>query len=273
MNSLKRIAYLLKKDVVEIYRPAVLVSATVAGVLLVVSLLICIFGDGSAARASFPQGVQGHDVVFGLLLVLGGALITSRAFSEVHDRSRNHEWFMLPASTLEKFLNRLVLTSVGYSIIVIVGYFAATAITAGITLAVTGNHLGIFNPLDREVWQAVANYWLAQSIFLFGAAYFRKTHFVKTVLSVIVLAISLGIFTAIVLRIVFTGYFDGLEPTAELARLFENFDDRFIWFGWGERLARTLSVIANIIRWGVIGPLFWTLTYFRLRETEVSHGV
>ena len=273
MNSVKRLRYLFRRDAVELYRPVSVIYAAGAGAILLISLIVCLFGNVDPTRAFIRGGGDGHVKVFSLLLFVGGAIITSRAFSEVHNRVKNHEWFMLPAATWEKFATRLLLSSVGYSIALLIGYFFATAISAGLTLAVTGLHTGVFDPTGREALRMVAEYFVVQSVFLFGSALFRKNHFVKTVLSIIVLIIAFGLFAGVVFRLVFAGYFDGMNPTDELQRLLESLGNRIAWAGRFGNLERIARVVSEIIHWAIIAPLFWAMTYFRLREAEVSHGV
>ena len=45
-----------------------------------------------------------------------------------------------------------------------------------------------FSPFDALSWLLVPHYLVAQALFFLGAAWFRKTHFVKTVGAVVALA-------------------------------------------------------------------------------------
>ncbi len=269
-GTLRRIRLLLKRDIAEVLRPVALSAATVAGIVLLFYLM---HGISTHTPTLVIGTAGGHQAVFRQLLYIGGLIVTSRAFREVHDKARNHDWFMLPASTAEKFVARLLLTSVGYASAVLVGYFLATVLAAGIAGVLTGSSPGIFNPLDREALRAVHNYWIMQSIFLFGAAYFRKLHFIKTILSLVVFFIALSWVAAAVFRIVFTGYFDGMMPQASLLELLRNAGKDTPWH---ESLAATsgiVRVVVGVIYQALLAPFFWIATCVRLHETEVSDAV
>lgn len=83
----------------------------------------------------------------------------------------------------------------------------------------------------------------------------------------------MSVIAGIVFRIVFAGYFDGMEPTSELMYLFEDFGHQTVWQGRLERFVRGLARTAEVVYWSALAPFCWVVTYFRLREAEVSHGV
>ena len=282
MNALKRtlsgrrIGLLLRKDVTELFRVGLVPAGAVAGVILiayVVSAVITFLGLGNSSSFNSSALIHSHSVVFSLLLFFGGIIVTSKAFQESHNNTKNHEWFMLPASTLEKFIVRLVLTTLGWTAVAVVGYFLATALSAVVSIVLTKEHFGVFSPFNRSVLLTILNYWVVQSIFLLGAAFFKKHHLVRTVLSLIVTGIAFAFFSGLVVRIVFAPYFDGVRPTPEMMHLFENFGDQISWESDFEGTARTLRIVFEVLYWALFAPACWVISYFRLKETEVSHGV
>ena len=274
MNSLSRTGLLLKRDAVESYRSGLITAAAVAGVILVIYVVSAVINFGFGGRsAAAVESDWGHPVIFSIILILGGLIVASRAFHEAHDNSRNHEWFMLPAATLEKLASRVLLVTIGYTVIVLIGYFLTTALSAGISIILTGGHFGVFTPFRRDVLLVILHCWVVQTVFIVGAAYFRKHHFVRTVLSLIVIGIVLSIFAGVIFRIAFSGYFDGMDPTNEFTQLFEGFGSRSDWVLRFDRTAKTVRVIGEVVYWAFLAPVMLTAAYFRLRETEVSHGV
>ncbi len=266
---------MIRRDLTELYRAALIAAAAVAGVVLIGYVLTAIVNKIGGGGGNYDDhgSTIAHTVIFAQILFVGGFIVTSRAFHESHDNTKNHEWFMLPASTVEKLIVRLLLSTIGYTVAVIAGYFLATALSAAVAYVITGVHFGVFNPFSKEVLLSILHYWVAQSIFLLGAAYFKKLHIVKTVLAMILIGIGISIVSGLVFYFVFSGYFDAMQPTSELIQLFENFDNRSVWIRQVSRTARTLRTIGEVLYWAALAPTCWIIVYFRLRETEVSHGV
>ena len=264
----RRLAAFVRKDLFEGYRSILVIAAAVFGVLLV------IYGISMAGGPKIVDGDRTiHSVLFGILLFIGGYVASSRAFREAHDRTRNHDWLMLPSSTLEKLTARLVLTSVGYAAGVVIFYSVFSVVAAGLSSLIFGGHRGLFAPWTREVGLMLANYLVMQSVFLVGAAFFRKNHFVKTVLSLTVIGFVALILLAVTVRLVFADYFTGMEPSRDLAAFFEGFEDNAGWELNLGRTGRSIATTLKVLYWSALAPICWVIAYFRLRETEVKDGV
>ncbi|MBT3272350.1 MAG: hypothetical protein HN368_04280 [Spirochaetales bacterium] len=274
--NLKRFGLLVKKDTLESYRQGLIIGAAVFGVFLIIYLIsMFTLARGGEVTVGFSPVAMRNDFHFGLftpLLFIGGFIFTSRAFYESHSRVRSHDWFMLPASTLEKFTERLALSSVGYALGAALLYTLFSIISAGISQAIFKASFPIFNPLTRTAILLMLNYIVVQSIFLLGAAYFRKNHFVKTVAFLIASAIILGILAAVAVRFVYWDYFKGLVPTGELEALFEG-NSTWRVTERLENLGRAIELTAKIFYWVVFAPLLWIVAHTRLREVEVKDGV
>lgn len=259
MNALTldfdRTTMLMRNDVRINLRGLLTAIGAVVGAFLVFDLIGLAFG----------QVPEGRDGTFAVILVIGGYIITSTSFADLHDAKKATHYLTLPGSTIEKYLGRLVLTTVGWSIATIVFYMTATALSAAIGLAVFGRAGEVFLPVTRTSWEAIGSYIVTQSVFFFGAVYFKKHHFLKTVLSTVVIAFVFALVAMVVMRIVFIGEFAGLLPTeAELERVFGDTVTLAV-----RRFAEVMEVIGKIVYWAVVPLYFWILGYRRMRETEV----
>ena len=274
--SPRRIGRLFRKDIVELHRQSLVMVGAVFGVYLAIYLLsVFTFTRGGNVTIQLGAGTGRqnlHQVLFALLLFFGGFIVTSRAFYEAHSRFRNHDWLMLPASTLEKFAERWFLTSIGYAVAAVLSYSLFSVVSAGIARALLKSSYAVFNPLSRTTVELCLNYVVAQSFFLLGAAYFRKNHFIKTVLALLGVSIALTFFTAVVFRIVYWDFFKGVAPNVAFAELGEEIE-RSVRSRNLERTATGLETAANWIKWALLLPTVWTIAFFRLKETEVKDGV
>ena len=247
--SLGRLWWLLRADLTGGYRSLLTVSAVLAGVILI-TLLTPVRG---------PAAVQGVFVTwFGGMLYVWGAIASSRAFSELHDKTRNEAYLLLPASAIEKTLARLLPVTVGLIVYLLIFTAVVSLPVAGLSRLSLYPGIGLFNPLDPQVWPIVARYLVFQSYFFLGAAWFRKQHFIKTTLVAVVVA-------GTILSIVLTSY--------------------FIWVRLGSPVpSESISIpgTAGMLRlieahgtaFTVMVPVAgWTLAWLRVRETQVSDGI
>ena len=199
-----------------------------------------------------PAGSDFHAAFFPLALVAGGLLFSSTLFAELADKPRAHAYLTLPISMLERWTVRLLLSTVGYVAVALTGYFLVTLLASGISQLIRGQSHPVFAP-SLDEWRIVLGYLVSSSLFLFGAVYFRRWNALKVVMSLAGLFLGLalaGTGVSWLLLSEFTGNFDPL-----MARV--------------PHVMEAVDVGVRIFFWGIMGPLFWFLTWLRLRETEV----
>ncbi len=257
--SLDRLGYLLKKDIAGIVTKTLIVTGAVAAFILFISAL---------NAYNRPDSGQFYFRFFKDILFFGGFIITAGSFTDMHKKETAQNFLLLPASTFEKFLSRLILTSAGYAVITIAGMMLLSYISEGINILIFSRHNGLFNPLNKNVWLLVAHYMVTQSIFFLGSVYFRKYNFIKTINVIFLFVILVSIVLFLFLRIVFFDFFSNffkLDPSAYS-------------FRWGisnvypENLSSLVTFI-KISYWIIPAPLFWIISYFRVKEAEIKNAV
>ena len=241
--SVARAWYALRADLQQ-QRRAVLVGAGAAAALI---LAVNVTSANNALGAGF------HAAFFPLVLVVGGLLFTSTLFADLHDKPRAHAYLTLPISTLERWAVRLLLSTVGYAVVALVGYFLVTLLGAGVSQLIWGRSHAVFTP-DADAWRTVLSYLVTSSLFLFGAVYFRRWHAIKVILGVAALWVALLLLGAGLAWLLFSGHLDA--RTLNIA-------------GIPPRLQEAVELGAKVFFWGIMGPLFWFLTYRRLSRAEV----
>ena len=199
-----------------------------------------------------PAGSDFHATFFPLALVAGGILFTSTLFAELTDKPRAHAYLTLPVSTLERWAVRLLLSTVGYAAVALAGYFLVTLLGAGISELIRGQSLPVFAPALDD-WRIVLGYLVSSSLFLFGAVYFRRWNAFKVVMSLAGLFLGLALVAAGASWLLFSEFTGNFDPI--MARV--------------PHVIEAVEVGVRIFFWGIMGPLFWFLTWLRLRETEV----
>jgi len=259
----KRLFNLIRRDIYLNGRSIFITSITLSAVIVVLTVLNNI-GNNSGFS---------HFNNFAMILFFAGYIITAMAFLDMHSKNRAYEWFMIPASIPEKFIAQLIITSAGWSVLFLVNYTLSSLAGEGFNLLIFGyRHAHLFNPFAVSTLTAVLHYLITQSVFLFGAAYFRKSHFVKTSLSIILFVIFIAVLSVFIGRIFFFQYYK------EIIKPGNNFNLSMYYgwdnFGYGFRsFLKTGAVIGKIVYYTLFAPFFWLLAYLRITEKEVKNGV
>ena len=218
--------------------------------------------------ATFPMEV--YSEMFPGFLLLGGFITTSMMFSEdMFSKDSQHNWLMLPATNLEKFLSKALVSTIAYPIAVILVFFLTSVVTEPIQLLIFGSPVGLFNPFkDNDLMMLLAQYWVWNSVFILGAAYFHKAQFVKTVLAVGVIALGFGALTLLFTRLVFAIKFGSSVPMFDS---FMYFDSRYLQNSLTS--IKVFSGITKVLYYAAL-PLFCLVTaYFKVEEVQATDAV
>lgn len=258
-----RFARVLNKEFQENKRNLFIYSITI-----ILFLLVQEVGGALILRLTGmpPTPGDGYLSNFSIFLFLGGFITTSIIFSQdMFSRIGQHNWLMLPASRFEKFMAKSLLTAIAYPIALGVLFTVTSLLTEALALLLFANPFEMFNPISKHVGLLMLHYVATQSIFLLGATYFRKNHFVKTVLSLGIIGIILGVLATIFVRIFFAPYFTGpfgfhvsIDPS---------------WMNNHQSLITVGRWIGNILYWAAL-PLFcWFTAYLRVKEVQSTDAI
>jgi hypothetical protein len=258
--SPQRLGLLIRHDLASQRKSLTTGFLVIAGVAFGIFVLASATGGTSAVLAN----------VFVNVLLIGGYVTSSMAFSELHDSKTGTHYVMLPGSTLEKYTAKLLITSVGWTVAVIVVFAIGTVLGYLVSLVFFAENPGVYLPASRGVWISIGTYLVTQSIFLFGSIYFRKVAFLRTALSVIVVAISLGIIYLIAIRIFFAPAFTGVFETVRgVEQMITGPNGASISEFAAQSILPVFETLQKVLLWVVTPVFFWVVGVMRLRETEV----
>jgi hypothetical protein len=245
--SLRRLALVLRNDVMRTYRSVLLISGTAALVALVVSL-------GGAYDGAVEQGSTFYRGFFIAMLFAWGTIATSVCFGDLHGRGTNTAFLLLPASALEKTVSRLLLHTVGLIAYLLLLTTLLSWLLEGINTVWIDERRELFSPLDGIGWSLLPHFLVAQALFFLGAAWFRKFHFVKTVGAVLAIQIGLSVIAVLLIRLI--------GPIRCLnANCYE-----LPWLDW-------VTDAAPFVYFYLLPPFCWFVAWLRVSETQVSHGI
>ncbi len=239
--SMARAWHALRADLHQQSRAVLVGTGAAAAVILIANVF-----------SPEPTGSDFHAAFFPLALVAGGFLFTSTLFSELPDKPRAHAYLTLPISTVERWAVRVLLSTVGYVAVALAGYFLVTLLGAGLSQLIRGWSHPVFAP-SMDDWRIVLGYLVTSSLFLFGAVYFRRWNALKVVLSLAGLALGLVLIAVGLAHLLFSEFRGDVDLIVETA----------------PRIGEAIEAGAKVFFWGIMGPLFWFLTWLRLSETEV----
>jgi len=255
--SIRRLALLLRRDFSAGYKSVIIAMAAVGGFVILVTV-VSAFG-----RELGPM----HQAMYYPLLFLGGYIATSLVFKELHLNGQSVFYLTLPGSSLEKFLSKLLVTSIGYAFGSLFFYTAVSSAAEGINRLIFGYGHPFFNPFERTTMIAVAVYLVTQAVFLVGSVYFRKLAFIKTNLYIWLFGLVVVILVAVIAWLIFRDYAIGnrIELDPYFQRLGESGEMQTVLGPMAEKFAQ----VAKVLFWGIMAPVCWVISYLRLRETEV----
>lgn len=234
--NLKRLYQLIINDLRMHAKTILIVTLT----LMMLSVLMPFYVTGSAGTYLF-------------ILYVGGIIITSLAFNDIHDRTKANLYLTLPCSNLERFLSKWFLTSIGFAIGVLIIYFIFSLVIAALNFFLFRHPLNIFQPI---LWSSIWKYILLQSIFLFGAIRFKRFSFIKTMFFICFVTFCLSVVAIGSLWLLF-GYFDIQHNTM----LIET------------HMPESLRYVIKFFFlsfWVILAATFWYFTYSRITNYELS---
>lgn len=257
-----RILSLMRLSFIEQRKSLAIAAGATFGALTVIYLLNLIGGRAWAF----------HEGFFPMVLMIGGIIVTSLAFIDLHLPEKSQAYLMLPVSAADRVIERVLTTNLFFVLAVSLAYGLFSLVAAGLGELLIGRSFGLYLPVSGEGLEAIKGYALLHAIFLFGAVYFRRKNLLKTLLSLAVLGMAFAFFSAFLAWIAFGDYRD-----MAAAGLFSGMaiDDGLVasqMMRFAD-LARTLSRILRFFFTYALTPILWVLTWLRLRETEVVHGV
>lgn len=245
--SIKRVALLMQRHVFYNLRIYLTSFAAFSSLLIIISLLNTLTSNGQFSKEII--------IVLGeVFLFWGGMFLTSNIFKELSSKHRGWLYMMLPANPSEKILSYWLLTTIGYTVMVSLTLIASSIIISVFSTPIFKTAFYVFNPFAADYLAVLTLYCITQSLFFFGAIYFKKHNFIKTILSLCAFIAILGVIAVPIIYLLF-------GSTSIDSSNFNLVDDHFFTVA--------LPNIAKVLYYGFMVPFFITVSYFKFKEREV----
>ncbi len=248
--SFRRLYLLLRRQLLSNASAWLIAFGAVAGSLLVLSLLVAYFQ---------PANLAALTGLYFTVMFIGGYIFTSNIFGELHHAQRSYQYLTLPVSTTERLFSAWIITAIVFPVIAVLS-MALIVLIANLVMNFTFDVTPFQSVFSKGSWTSVKVYMVTQSVFLLGAAYFRKNNFLKTVLALFVVSVIFQIV------IVTTAYFV-FSPFAEEGAF--NIGPQHMSQQMENVFLTHVPATARVIFWYLTIPFFLIVTWFSLKERQV----
>jgi len=214
--NFNRFILLLKVELLQNKRSLLIQFAAVFGLLTIFALM-----NANGEPSDDPEFIDFHYLWFPIILLIGGILFTSKSFGELDEKTGAHHYLTLPASTLEKFISKWLITSIGFATVFSISYWLYALISNGLCDGIFGHApkaFSLFEPHHEydgnSILIFVKIYLAIQTSYLLGAIMFRKYVVFKTPLAALAILFASVFVFYLITRIIFWDSFNGfsLEP-------------------------------------------------------------
>jgi hypothetical protein len=247
-----RVGRLLWMDILGRYRAIFMTTAVFAALIIVTSTVAVLVNRPEAKIMDF----------WFLVMALGWAAVESSfSFRELHDKSRNEAFLLVPASALEKTLSRLLIATVGLGVYIVVFTLVMTVINDVLVRALANVQASSIDFFNAWTLTAIGCFIVNQSLYFLGAAWFRRWHFVKMALVLNTVPTALSWIAVLAFALLFSNFQVPSEAQInEFVVLYSGF-------------VLPLWTFAKIFFFAVIPVFCWVVAWMRVRETQVSYGI
>ena len=247
--DLKRLYLLTRRQILSERTGWLIALTAVAGIMLVISLFVAYFNP-VLMPALTPSYLS--------IMFLGGYIFTSSIFNELHYPQKAVHFLTLPVSTTERLLAAWIITGILFPIFSLI-LIALIVFIANLIMNLTLDLTPFNHAFSNGGAGAFRSYLITQSVFLLGAAYFRKYNFLKTLLAIFVFIVAITIITATFGWIIFSP-FSGQEFVE---------GDQSSTININNLLIERVPALARFVYFYVGVPFFLVVTWFTLKERQV----
>jgi hypothetical protein len=236
---LSRIAFL------DEWRPFFLAGAIIGGL---------VFLYGLAAQTS------GRGGFIGLALIIG-VVLSSKIFNDLYTPEQGTAYLMLPASLEEKFLVKLLATTVVYFVYIVLVMLVANTLAGTANYLFHGTNNTFYNPFTDDLWSKFKTYVFFHSIFFVSSLYIKKNSFLKTIL------VCLGISFLVMLVMSFLVKFYLVDNLTTFMHLFQDGNGHITP---NLTLGQKALPYLKALFFYVLPLALYAAAYFKLKKIEIK---
>ena len=245
-----------------------------ASMILVSMIVTYVKGIYSPEGVGYYQHTMRYYNSYPIVVVIYCVVVTAFIFHDLNLPDKEIDYLMLPSSSLEKYLTKFLLTTIGFGLL---AGFALSINTMQVNFLNGGRYPTNYGKIiEPNYWKYLHGYLIIHSVFFFGSVYFRKMELAKVILTIISLMTIIYFFTQFLREI---GLVDLMKLKEYLAIGYSGFNDEQNQIPTIQSIAKLKDVYAeveSVSKWVMtylLPPFLWILGFIRLREIEVKDGI
>jgi len=273
--NIKRFGLAFRKDLIENGKSYLLMFLTLLGIIAIVTIYITwYYHKETRINYNFHYPINISMLIYlSFIFIAAGIWFASTFANPMNSKLKRISYLVSPASNLEKYLIRWIITTVGF----IVAFFVAMWIADALRVAICSIKFPeadikfldiskLVGPENEAVYREylvpksvfiifLSLYFLFQSIFLLGSTFWEKASFIKTftvVAAIIAAYIFICRWTILLFYGDLQGYFNVLSSYERINTMSEVQSMYYV------------SFICAVITIGC-----WILAFFRIKESEI----
>ena len=267
--NIKRFGLAFRKDILENWKRYTLLFLTLFGLMVVVTLYqtrdYCKFNSINGNLLYLNESMLNF---LSILFFAAGIWFASTFATPMNSKLKRLSYLVTPASNLEKYLTRWIITTIGFVVAFFVALWMADLLRVSICVIAYPDIEIKFIDIPKYIHDVAEKsvffgflhlYFLLQSLFLLGATVWEKASFIKTFTAV---AAFIGAFI-VICRWTILLFYENIDGYGNVIQSFE--------------LSRTLSQEQALLLLDIIMAIFtltfWILAFFRIRESEITKRI
>ncbi|MDN5201331.1 hypothetical protein QQ008_08160 [Fulvivirgaceae bacterium BMA10] len=244
--NITRLSNLIKREVLTNAKAMLIILGAISGVVLFIFTI-----------SALNKNTHGtHVPLFASTFMVTGLVLSSLAYRDLLNKNKSYAYLTLPVSNLERLISMLFITTLIYIITYIVYYFLLSTILNAFASYFTQQDFEAFDVADTIVWKTIKIYLVVQSVFLLGAASFKKFPLPLTLLTLFV--------ASIIMVLIAVGIMAAFTYDMRLNDIDFNLPSYL-----DRRYGLDFERISKIVFWYLLAPFCWFVTYLKLKEKEV----
>jgi hypothetical protein len=264
--SFERLFGLIRKQWIENKKFYTLGSLALLGMMAMSIFLFWVLMDGDHWEEETAYKI------YLVGLVICGSIYGSISFATLGNKEKGQYWLSFPASVTEKMIVTIFYSTIVF-FLVYTGCFLLCKWGAELYIvSYVKTHEGSY--LQEMKWEdnfgeaikyIIWGYFCLQSLFVLGSVYFKQYAYIKTIIFVTLIG---GMLTFLIAKIAsglfsqFNFYWNNLE-----LREFHDPENYGVYKSYA--LGATLSKVLGYLLTYSWVPLFWVITWYRLKEKEI----
>jgi len=231
-------------------------AAVLLGILAVMLGFSAYADDGNI-------GMKAQFMFFIITLMFSGVIFTSTIFSDLGDKRKAIPVLTLPVSHLEKYLVAWLYSFVLFLIVFLACFYFVDILVISICNATSTTKSTLLTLSNDEFkpYRVLPVFAILHALSFCGAIFFEKLHLIKTAFTTLLFTLAIVLLNQPLVKMIFSREVRNTVPFEHVGVI----EGDNVWYILPNDDSRHIVGVLVLI----LVLIFWTSTYFKLKEKEV----